>query len=160
MWFGTWPRVFFAGSLILVVAAYATWRLNWVFCHIYAGVALVALVIFRLLWGLFVSEPVRFSSFVTTPRVVIRNLIHLFQGEPDLWIGHNPVGPLDGHCAVGISARRGSGVYVNNDVANVGLQLNLLRHLSLILLRPCIKSLGRRCWPQSRYTLGGGLLDR
>lgn len=62
------------------------------FCHIYADVALVALVIFRLLWGLFVSEPVRFSSFVTTPRVVIRNLIHLFQGEPGLWIGHNPAG--------------------------------------------------------------------
>jgi len=77
-------------SLSLVVAAYATWRLNWVFCHIYVGVALVALVIFRLLWGLFVSEPVRFSSFVTTPRVVIRNLFHLFQGEPDVWIGHNP----------------------------------------------------------------------
>ena len=34
---------------MLVIAAYATWRLNWMDWHAYAGYALLALVVFRLL---------------------------------------------------------------------------------------------------------------
>ena len=37
--------------VVLVVAAYTTWRSNWMGWHSWAGSLVLALVIFRLLWG-------------------------------------------------------------------------------------------------------------
>jgi len=42
-------RLFHWLTVMLVAAAYATWRLNWMDWHAYAGYALLALVVFRLL---------------------------------------------------------------------------------------------------------------
>src|SRR5271165_3421352 len=47
----------------LVAAAYVTWRLSWMVWHGRIGDALLALLLFRLLWGFFGSETARFSRF-------------------------------------------------------------------------------------------------
>ena len=65
-------RLFHWLTAALVAAAYATWRLNWMVWHGWVGEALLALLLFRLLWGFFGSDTARFSRFVVSPRTVAR----------------------------------------------------------------------------------------
>ncbi len=85
-------RLFHWLTVILVAAAYATWRVNWMDWHAYAGYALLALVVFRLLWGFFGSETARFARFLAAPRRAAGHLAQLLQREPDRQVGHNPAG--------------------------------------------------------------------
>jgi cytochrome b len=107
-------------TVVLVPAAYITARLNWMDLHARLGTALLALLLFRLVWGFVGSETARFAHFLTSPRVAIRHLAHLFRREPDSQIGHNPAGGwmvllllalLLGEVLTGI---------LTNDVANAG----------------------------------------
>jgi len=77
---------------VLVAAAYATWRLNWMEWHSRVGSLLLALVIFRLLWGVFGSDTARFSRFVAAPRTALRHLAQSLRREADRQVGHNPAG--------------------------------------------------------------------
>ena len=59
--------------------------------HIWSGLAVLSLLIFRLLWGFVGSSTARFGSFVRGPRAVIDYL-----RRPREWqeIGHTPLGAL------------------------------------------------------------------
>ena len=59
--------------------------------HFYSGYAVLTLLIFRLLWGVFGSSTARFSSFVRGPRAVSDYL-----GRMKTWpgVGHTPLGAL------------------------------------------------------------------
>lgn len=59
--------------------------------HIWSGLAVLTLLIFRLLWGLFGSSTARFANFLRGPRAVL-DYIRNVRG----WtaIGHNPLGAL------------------------------------------------------------------
>jgi cytochrome b len=114
-------RLFHWLTIILLVAAYVTWRLNWMFWHAYAGIAVFALVVFRLLWGFFGSETARFARFLTAPSVAAHQLVHLFRREPDRWIGHNPAGGWMVVLLLALLlAEALTGIYVDNDIADVG----------------------------------------
>jgi len=64
-------RLFHWLTATLVAAAYATWRLNWMTWHGWIGEAVLALLLFRLLWGFFGSETARFSRFVASPQTAV-----------------------------------------------------------------------------------------
>ena len=59
--------------------------------HMWSGLAVLSLVIFRILWGIFGSSTARFASFVKGPRAVAAYL-----GAPSEFtsLGHTPVGAL------------------------------------------------------------------
>ena len=59
--------------------------------HLYLGYAVLTLLLFRLLWGLFGSSTARFTGFVRGPRAILAYL-----REPRAWrpIGHTPIGAL------------------------------------------------------------------
>ncbi|OHX11732.1 hydrogenase [Chromobacterium sphagni] len=63
---------------------------EWLQYHIYGGVAMASLLLFRLIWGVAGSQTARFSSFVRGPRAILRYL----RGElPEHEApGHNPLG--------------------------------------------------------------------
>jgi cytochrome b len=63
-------------------------RVEW---HIWSGLAVLSLLIFRLLWGFFGSSTARFTSFVRGPRAVLG-----YARRPREWreIGHTPLGAL------------------------------------------------------------------
>jgi cytochrome b len=114
-------RLFHWLVVALVAAAYATWRANWMIWHDRIGDAVLALLLFRLLWGFIGSEPARFSRFLASPRKAMRYLLHGLRREPDRQVGHNPAGGwmvllllflLLGEVL--------SGLYVANDIADVG----------------------------------------
>jgi cytochrome b len=105
----------------LVVAAYATWRLNWMEWHSRVGEALLALIIFRLLWGLFGSDTARFGRFLVSPRAALRHLRRILRREPDLQVGHNPAGGwMVLLLIVLLLGEALSGLYILNDVADEG----------------------------------------
>lgn len=114
-------RLFHWLVAVLVAAAYATWRLNWMDWHGWIGEALLALILFRLLWGLFGSDTARFSGFLASPRTVMRHIRTLLRREPDHQIGHNPAGGWVVALLLALLlAETLTGLYVANDVADVG----------------------------------------
>ncbi len=63
-------------------------HLDW---HIYSGLAILTLLIFRVLWGVFGSSTAQFRNFVHGPRAVIAYI-----RDSRAWkaIGHSPLGAL------------------------------------------------------------------
>jgi cytochrome b len=114
-------RLFHWLAAALVAAAYATWRLNWMDWHGRVGDALLALLLFRLLWGAFGSETARFSRFVASPLAVVRHLKLSLLREPDRQVGHNPAGGWMVLLLLGLLlAETLTGLYVANDIADEG----------------------------------------
>ena len=105
----------------LVAAAYATWRLNWMDWHGRIGDAVLALLLFRLLWGFFGSETARFSRFLASPRTVMQHMRDLLRREPDRQVGHNPAGGWVVALLLALLlAETLTGLYVANDIADEG----------------------------------------
>ncbi len=63
-------------------------HLDW---HIWSGLAIMSLLLFRLLWGVFGSSTARFASFVRGPRQIIAYLRDVKGWRP---VGHSPIGAL------------------------------------------------------------------
>ena len=57
--------------------------------HIWSGIAILTLLLFRLMWGVVGSSTARFANFIRGPRAVIRYLRGDWHG-----IGHTPLGAL------------------------------------------------------------------
>ncbi|MGF6721241.1 cytochrome b [Paraburkholderia sp. GAS41] len=114
-------RLFHWLTVLLVAGAYATLKLNWIDWHVRIGEALLALVLFRLLWGCFGSETARFRSFIATPACALRHLRRLLRREPDLQVGHNAAGGWMVLLLLGLLLlETSSGLYVYNEIADEG----------------------------------------
>ena len=88
------PTRLFHWTLVLAVAGcWWTGERGPVETHALFGYAVLALLLFRLGWGLVGSETARFSSFVRGPRAALGHLGHLIRRGPlDHPVGHNAVG--------------------------------------------------------------------
>lgn len=62
--------------------------------HVLAGTAILALVLARLIWGLYGGPFARFSSFVASLPTVLVHLRDLASGRADRHLGHNPLGAV------------------------------------------------------------------
>ncbi|HEX4024481.1 MAG TPA: cytochrome b/b6 domain-containing protein [Steroidobacteraceae bacterium] len=114
-------RLFHWAIVLLVASAYVTWQLNWMNWHVRAGYALMAAVLFRILWGFFGSDTARFSRFVAAPRAAVSHLAQALRREPDRQVGHNPAGGwMVLLFLLLLLAESLTGLYVNNDVADEG----------------------------------------
>lgn len=60
--------------------------------HMWGGYIVLALVLFRLIWGFTGSETARFSNFVRGPSAVIAYFQALLRGQTPHYHGHNPMG--------------------------------------------------------------------
>jgi cytochrome b len=114
-------RLFHWLTVILLALLYVTERLNWMVLHVWAGYILLALVIFRFIWGFVGSDTARFRHFVGAPRKAVHHLRRIFHHEPDTVVGHNPAGGWMVLLMLGLLLVQSlSGIYTNNDVANEG----------------------------------------
>ena len=77
--------------LLAGLIAFSWWSAEYHYddLHIWSGMAVLSLLIFRLLWGFFGSSTARFASFVRGPRAVFGYLRGQWRG-----IVHNPLGAL------------------------------------------------------------------
>lgn len=82
--------------------------------HIWSGLAVMSLLVFRLLWGLFGSSTARFANFVRGPGAVLA-----YVKDMDGWqaVGHSPLGALSVIALLGaIAVQVGLGLFaVDND---------------------------------------------
>jgi cytochrome b len=114
-------RLFHWLTVILVAAAYITWRCNWMDWHVYTGEALLTLVIFRIAWGVIGSDTARFAHFLGSPRAALHHLARLFRAEPDNQPGHNPAGAWMVLLFLALLLGQTlTGIIDNNDVADAG----------------------------------------
>jgi cytochrome b len=84
-------RLFHWTLAALIAFSWWTSETDHVDWHIYSGLGILTLLLFRLLWGIFGSSTARFSSFVKGPGTVLRYL-----RDRSTWRGpgHNPLGAL------------------------------------------------------------------
>lgn len=86
-------RIFHWAVVALVAAAWWTEKSRALDWHRLIGYSLLALILFRLLWGLFGSTTARFSSFVRGPRSLYLYVRRdLFRRDAARHPGHNPLG--------------------------------------------------------------------
>lgn len=78
---------------LAALIAFSWWSVEYhhVDWHIWSGIAILTLLIFRLLWGLVGSSTARFANFVRGPRAVLA-----FVRDETSWrsAGHSPLGAL------------------------------------------------------------------
>jgi cytochrome b len=107
--------------VLLLLAAYITWRLNWMDWHVWIGETVLTIVLFRVLWGCFGSDTARFRHFVASPRAAIHHLAHSLRREPDRQVGHNAAGSWMVLLLLALLLTEPlTGLFVNNEVANDG----------------------------------------
>ncbi len=87
-------RLFHWLLVVLIALQYATAEfhlldMEW---HFRFGYATLALIVFRLLWGVFGSQTSRFAEFVRGPSAVARHTLALMSNKATTGLGHNPLG--------------------------------------------------------------------
>ncbi|MBP3128018.1 cytochrome b/b6 domain-containing protein [Thalassospira sp. ER-Se-21-Dark] len=87
-------RLFHWALVVAIVTAWWSNRQVMIDIHALAGYSVLALVIFRIIWGFVGSSNARFADFLTGPRHVIGYLGKLPKGSTSelTYTGHNPAG--------------------------------------------------------------------
>ena len=126
-----WPVRFVHWAIVLLlVALLVTGKAggDWLVWHMRAGETLLALVLFRILWGVTGSRHARFASFVRGPRAVAAYARSLLRPPHAMFAGHNPLGGwMVVLLLVALLVQAGLGLFTNDDIMNEG---PLARHVS------------------------------
>ena len=90
--------------------------------HMLSGQAILALVVFRVVWGVVGSRHSRFADFVRGPAAVLDYLRRLRRGGDDAPVrGHNPLGGWSVMAMlVSLLVQAGTGLYSNDDIFTEG----------------------------------------
>ena len=90
---------------------------DWMEWHMRAGYAILALVLFRILWGFVGSTYARFSSFLAGPSACIAFARKLLARTPAPSAGHNPLGGwMVVALLLALLFQVGTGLFANDDV--------------------------------------------
>lgn len=99
--------------VLVGLIAFAWWSAEYHYddLHIWSGIAVLTLLIFRILWGFFGSSTARFANFVRRPRAVFGYLRGEWRG-----VGHNPLGALSVVALLGlVSVQVGLGLFASDE---------------------------------------------
>ena len=123
-WVKVWDvptRLFHWGVVLLLITSWVSQDQEWMSLHLLSGYCLMALLLFRLAWGVVGSETSRFARFLRSPVAALRHLRHLPRHEPDTEVGHNAAG---GWMVLVLLALLGlqvaTGLCANDDVVTQG----------------------------------------
>ena len=85
-------RLFHWALVLLIVLSYAAIKLGQIDRHMLLGKLILALILFRILWGFAGGEHARFASFLKGPGTTIGYFLDLLRGKARRYLGHNPMG--------------------------------------------------------------------
>lgn len=89
--------------------------------HYWSGYTLIALLVFRLAWGLIGPRHARFAHFVRGPGAILRYLRGDDPRPPHLRVGHNPLGSLSVIALLlVVTLQVASGLFANDEIFNEG----------------------------------------
>lgn len=89
-----WVRLFHWALVLVITASFVTDRIGDLDSHYIAGLGVLGLVIFRLLWGMFGSPTARFTTFVKGPKAILAYARLAVRRHPSFSFGHNPAGAV------------------------------------------------------------------
>lgn len=81
-------RLFHWALVALVAICFVSIKSGNVTVHQYAGVSVLVLIVFRIIWGFIGSSTARFSDFIQTPS----NILQYIKTQKSPTEGHNPLG--------------------------------------------------------------------
>jgi cytochrome b len=116
-------RLFHVALATLVVFSFVTGKLGagWMTWHMKSGYAILALLVFRLAWGIAGGSTARFTQFIAGPGQVLRYSRELVARRPPFTAGHNPLG---GWMVVFMLAilllQAGTGLFADDEIATQG----------------------------------------
>ncbi|HEX2842639.1 cytochrome b/b6 domain-containing protein [Hyphomicrobium sp.] len=120
-------RLFHWTLVFLIVSAWVSYEfaedigdetLIW---HRANGLAILVLIVWRILWGLWGSSTSRFSGFVPTPSAIMHYAQSLCSGRAARYLGHNPLGALMVLALIAtVAAISGFGLFATDDNDLVG----------------------------------------
>jgi len=89
--------------------------------HMLAGQTVLALVLFRVLWGVAGSTTARFAAFVRGPKAALAYLKATLRGDAPVTFGHNPAGGLMIVLMLGLLLAQGvTGLFASDDLFSEG----------------------------------------
>ena len=114
-------RLFHWCLVVLIGVSWLTGEMGEMEWHMRSGIAILALVLFRLLWGFFGSTTARFSDFLASPVTAYRYARGLLAGKNDRYLGHNPLGGWMVVALLGlVFLQASSGLFANDDIFTEG----------------------------------------
>jgi cytochrome b len=120
-------RLFHWAIVLLILAAWVTQYANRMDLHMWIGECILALLLFRVVWGFIGSDTARFTRFLRSPVAAVRHLAHLRRREPDREIGHNAAGGwMVLVMLVLIGVQTGTGLFSNDDGDTEGPLMHLV----------------------------------
>lgn len=115
-----WPVRVVHWLIVALVAALLTTGLignDMLVWHMRAGQTLLALVIFRIIWGFVGSTNARFASFVRGPRAVLDYAMSVIRPPHHAYATHNPLGGwMVVALLVVLLAQATTGLFTNDDI--------------------------------------------
>jgi len=95
--------------------------------HFVSGYCILALVLFRLLWGFAGSASARFAGFLVRPAAALGFAARLFSRRAEVHAGHNPLGGWMVVALLGaMLVQVGTGLFSNDGIANEGPLASLI----------------------------------
>jgi cytochrome b len=115
-------RLFHWMLALLVVFSVTTANIggNWMDWHLRSGYAVLALLVFRLLWGFAGSRYALFAQFVRGPRAV-RAWLRAPRGAGECHAGHNPLGAWSVLAMLAaLLVQASTGLFASDEIATEG----------------------------------------
>jgi cytochrome b len=110
-------RVFHWSIVALVVLSWVSAENGYMRLHLWSGLSLLTLLLFRIAWGFVGSTTARFSDFIRRPGQALAYLRAMRRGERPVHAGHNPAG---GWMVMALLAvlllQAGTGLFANDGV--------------------------------------------
>ena len=119
-------RLFHWLLVVGIVLSFVTVKIggNAMELHARVGYCVLALIVFRICWGLIGSHHARFINFVPSPK----GLLNYLSGRAKAGLGHNPLGALSVLALLfSIGLQAVTGLFANDDIAFEG---PLAKHVS------------------------------
>jgi cytochrome b len=89
--------------------------------HMWSGYTILALVVFRIVWGFVGSERARFGDFLYGPSAVIAYIKGMLRLDPPHYLGHNPLGGISVVLLLlSVLVQATTGLFANDDIATEG----------------------------------------
>ncbi len=116
-------RLFHWLLVILVTTSFITAKIggNAMQYHEWSGFTILALLLFRLVWGFVGSRESRFVTFVHGPAAVFRYAVKILRPDSRQYLGHNPLGGWSIIAMLSaLMVQAGTGLFANDDIVTEG----------------------------------------
>lgn len=114
-------RLFHWLLVVLLGFSWLSGKQEWMTWHLWSGYAILALILFRIVWGFVGSTHARFGDFLYGPGAVFDYIRTLPRRAAAKFAGHNPLGGLSVVLILlCVLMQAGTGLFSNDDIATEG----------------------------------------